>query len=189
MRRHYVFALLLASVLAFAPLALATAEDDPGILLEEGHIKLTPAKGWVRKAPKVRIIEHEFAAPKAEGDTEDGRLTVMGAGGNVKDNIDRWKGQFQTGEGKPVTDSAKSREVKVAGQTVHLVDITGTYKDAPAGPFAGGKTTLKENYRMLGAIIVTERYGQYFLKFYGPKKTIDAQEKAFLESVNTLEVK
>jgi hypothetical protein len=79
--------------------------------------------------------------------------------------------------------------VKVAGQTVHLVDINGTFKDQVGGPFAGGKVVTKENYRMLGAIIVTKDFGQYFVKFYGPKKTMEAQEKAFLESVNTLQVK
>jgi len=187
LRTSLAIALLLAAV---APLGFTAAEDaDPGIILADGGLKLTPAKGWVRKTPRSTIVEHEFAAPKLEGDPEDGRLIAMGAGGEIVDNITRWKNQFTTADGKPVTDGVKVRELKVAGLPVHIVDIRGTFKDQPAGPNAGGKTVLKEDYRMLGAIIVGgKELGNYFVKFYGPKKTMEGQEKAFLESINSLKV-
>jgi hypothetical protein len=57
------------------------------------------------------------------------------------------------------------------------------------GPFAGGKTIMRENYRMLGAIIQTKDKGNYFLKLYGPKATIDENEKGFQELVKSLKVK
>jgi hypothetical protein len=41
---------------------------------------------------------------------------------------------------------------------------------------------------MLGAIIVTDKVGQYFVKLYGPRKTIAANEKAFLDMIEGLEV-
>jgi hypothetical protein len=108
----------------------------------------------------------------------------MGAGGTVEANIERWAAQF-TGEGvKP-----KVEKKTVGGSEVHVVDLTGTYKDTPGGPFAGGKTVLREDYRMLGAIIVTKDAGNYFLKLYGPKATVGENEKAFTSLVESLKVK
>jgi len=66
---------------------------------------------------------------------------------------------------------------------VHVVDIAGTYKDAPGGPFAGGKTIDREDYRMLAAIIVDPDLGQYFFKFYGPAKLVAKNEKEFLKMI------
>ncbi len=36
----------------------------------------------------------------------------------------------------------------------------------------------RPNYRMLAAIIETGGAGNYFLKFYGPEKTVAANEKS-----------
>nr|MCU0876115.1 hypothetical protein [Pirellulaceae bacterium] len=84
----------------------------------------------------------EFAIPAVEGDENDGRCTVMGAGGTVQANIDRWVGQFTE------TNRNKTEKKEIAGQTVHVVDLGGTYKDQ-RGPFAPAQ--LRENYRVLGA--------------------------------------
>ena len=48
---------------------------------------------------------------------------------------------------------------------------------------------LRENYRMLAAIVQTKDSGNYFLKFYGPKATVTENEKAFRDVVDSLQVK
>ena len=106
----------------------------------------------------------------------------MGAGGSVEANIARWKGQFV----KETDGAMKTEETKVAGQVVHLVDFSGDYNDA-RGPFVPG--VVRENYRMMAAIVVTEKLGQYFIKAYGPAATMEANKKAFHEMVQSLEVK
>ena len=111
--------------------------------------------------------------------------TYTGAGGSVENNVSRWIGQFDG----VTKEKAKRQETKIAGQKVYLVDISGTYKDSPGGPFAGAKPIPRENYRMLGAIITTEKNGNYFLKFYGPKATVDKNEEAFTKMVDSLKVK
>ena len=174
--------LLLSSV-------LARAEEKPAsstFTIGEGKLAFAAPEGWTKKQPKSRIIEAELEIPVAEGDEIPGRLTAMGAGGSVEANIERWVGQF-VDEG----DDAKPKVTKktVNGNEIHLVDLSGTYKDAPGGPFAGGKTTLRKDYRMLGAIIVTKDSGNYFLKLYGPKATIGEAEKGFNELVDSLKVK
>lgn len=168
---------------------LARAEDEALKLGEDGKITLSAPKTWTKKMPAIRFIEYEFAIPKAEGDENDGRVTMMGAGGSIQQNIDRWVGQFQTDEGAALPkDKVKVEKTKIGGLEVHVVDLSGTYKDTAGGPFAGGKTTLRDNYRMLGAIIVGGDQGNYFIKAYGPKKTMDANAKAFHEMVESVKL-
>jgi hypothetical protein len=181
------FTSLLAIGVVAASALLAIAEDKPAetpFAIGEGKLAMTAPAGWKKVQPKSRIIEAEFEIPAAKGDEIPGRLTAMGAGGTVEANIDRWTAQF-TGEGvKP-----KIEKKTVGGSEVHVVDLAGTYKDTPGGPFAGGKTTLREDWRMLGAIIETKDAGNYFLKLYGPKATITENEKGFQSLVESLKSK
>ena len=157
------------------------------VSLGEGKLTLTAPEGWTKKQPASRIIEAELATPPAKGDEIPGRLTAMGAGGSVEDNINRWANQF-AGDGG-TAPKPKLDKLTVSGAEVQIVDLTGTYKDTPGGPFAGGKTVMRENYRMLGAIIQTKDAGNYFVKLYGPKATINEAEKGFQEMVKSLKVK
>jgi hypothetical protein len=175
-----------AAALCCLVTGLAVAQDsksDP--LIDLGKFKLTAPEKWDRVQPKSRIVAHEFAAPAAEDDKQAGRLTVMSAGGSVADNIDRWYGQFKQPDGSSTKEKAKVEKRTIAGQEVHVVDISGTYKDQP-GPFAPGVD--RENYRMLAAIIVTDD-ANFFVKFYGPRRTIAAHEKAFDKMVDGLSKK
>jgi hypothetical protein len=115
--------------------------------------------------------------PKAEGDDQDGRLTVSLAGGSVEDNLQRWRGQF-TGDQKP--DAVK--QVDVGGLSVSVIDLTGTFNDQ-AGPFA--PAVERPGYRMLGAVVPVD--GQlHFIKAYGPAKTMAKHEKAFYAFMETV---
>ncbi len=160
--------------------------DERAIVLSEGNVRLTAAESWIRTKPRNNIIDHEFAVP-AEGDDElDGRITVMGAGGSVDANIARWIGQFDQPDGGSTKERAKIEKLEIAGQEVHLVDLVGIFKDQPRGP--NGPTIQRENFRMLGAIIVTEKRGRYFVKLYGPRKTVAAHEEAFKKVIDSLKV-
>jgi hypothetical protein len=178
-RIRILVCLVACSWIATAPAAPA-AEEGALISVSEGNITLRAPAGWVKQAPRVRIVDAEFSIPAVEGDENEGRCTVMGAGGSVQANIDRWVGQFSK------TSRNQVEKKEIAGQEVHLVDLAGTYKDQ-RGPFA--PAVSREGYRMLGAIIATKQRGQYFVKFYGPEATVAANEKAFLEMVDSLKVK
>jgi hypothetical protein len=165
-----------------------SAQSDRVISLGEGKLSLQAPEKWVRKEPRTRIVEHEFAVEGKKGQ-DAGRVTVMGAGGSIKDNIDRWVNQFQKPDDKSKLRQ-KVEKKKVAGLQVEIVDIAGTYKDTPGGPFAGGKTVDRANYRMLGAIISGgPSVGNYFIKFYGPEEIIKEHEKAFHKMIESLEKK
>ena len=79
---------------------------------------------------------------------------MMASGGTIKQNIERWYGQFQQPDGGSTKDRAKVKEFKADGQTVHWVDITGNFQERMGGgPFSGGKTVTRTDHRMLGAIV------------------------------------
>ena len=154
-------------------------------------LKFRAPDSWVKKKPRSFVVEYEIAVPKCEGEAEeakDGRLTIMGAGGSVQANIDRWYGQYVQPDGSETKDVAKVTEEKVGQCEVTFVDITGTLMDSPGGPMAGGKTIERENYRTLAAIIQAGEVGQYFVKLYGPRKTIDENESAFKSFIESMSV-
>ncbi len=173
-----------------AAIAAPALGDEPaadhGIALAEGRLVLTAPEDWKREEPRSRIIEHEFSVPTAEDDEQPGRMTIMAAGGSVTANIERWYAQFKQPDGGTTADTAKTEKKEIAGIEVHLVDIAGTFTDRP-NPMAAG--VERENYRMLAAILVGDKIGQYFVKFYGPAKTVEEQQKAFVEMIEGLEAK
>ncbi len=102
----------------------AKMENTGKLDIETVHF--TVPKAWIRKAPKMpNIIQAEYAIPKAEGDKEDGRLTVSVANGSVEDNVARWKGQFGK---KP--DKENEETIDADGVKIMLVDFTGTFQDS-----------------------------------------------------------
>lgn len=169
--------------------AAVGAEPTTFGLGEAGQITLTAPATWKKVKPKSGIVEHEFSVEPAKGDTAAGRVTIMGAGGSVDANVERWIGQFSQPDGSNTKDKAKVDKKTVGGIEVRTADIAGTYKDMPGGPFAGGKAVERPDYRMLAAIIVTPKSGNYFVKFYGPSKTVAENEKAFNELIDSLKAK
>ena len=149
------------------------------IVVAGGKIKIQVPGEWEKQEPRSRIIEFEFEIPPVKGDA-NGRFTVMGAGGSVKANLDRWQGQFVNAADKP-----KITETKQANMTVHLFEMEGTYKDQ-AGPFA--PAVQKENYKMMAAILETKQYGLIFLKAYGPRETLSKSDEVFKKMIETIQV-
>lgn len=184
MKTLHLSVVIILSVVCLAPFR-AEALEKKEIVLSEDRIHLTVPEGWVQQQPQTRILDYEFSVPAVEGDERDARVTVMGAGGSVDANIDRWIGQFVQPDGRATAQRAKRETLKIAGHEVHFVDITGDYKDQ-AGPLA--PAVMRDDYRMLGAIIVTDKIGQYFIKLYGPNRTVAANEKEFHKMLRSLQV-
>lgn len=173
-------ALLAGLLFVAAPVGSANGDEPaeakvPQTIQIFDTVKLTVPAGWKPQPPKSRIVEHEFAAPVgAAEDAATARITMMAAGGDVDANISRWKGQFEG------STDAKIEKMQVAGVTVHFVQLAGSFKETMGGgPFSGGKTVIRDNYGMLGAIIVLPNGRQYFVKLTGPKEAVEAQREGF----------
>ena len=176
-----IFAFAITSNSLFAE----TEKKGETISLSQGQVTLSAPAEWKKKQPRSRIVAYEFAAPSSDKKLADGRFTVMRAGGSVQANIDRWVGQFKQADGSSSKKTAKISEKKIKQQKIHLVDLSGTFSDR-RGPFA--PAVEREDYRMLGVIIPTEKAGQLFLKFYGPKETVKAHEQAFMKMLDSLNI-
>jgi hypothetical protein len=171
---------LWGSLLLLAP-AIGRAADEGA---EEGTVtvgkfKMTVPEEWVRKEPKVRIIDHEFAAKASEDDAADGRITMMFSGGSIEANISRWRNQQFTEIDEATPEDP--RELTIAGQKILVVDIIGTYIEMGTG-------AERPNYRMLAGII-SLKDGNYFVKFIGPRRTVTDHEPNFLALLESLELK
>ena len=165
-------------------------QDAAAIELADGKLIMQAPKEWKKVQPKARIVEFEFVArADAKPGEEMARVTIMGAGGSVEDNIVRWYGQFEQPDGKATKDKAKTDKFEVGAETVHWVDVSGTFKDTMgAGPFSGAKPVLRENYRMLGAIVVGKQ-GQYFIKLTGQNDVVEKLVDGFKKMLKDLETK
>jgi len=146
--------------------------------------KLSVPDGWERTKPQSGIIEHEFLAKSGDGDdAPQARITMMAAGGPVKANIDRWKGQFSGGDAA----AQKTEEKKIGKWTVHIADLSGKFAESMGGgPFAGGKTVQREGYAMTGVILEDAEGRKYFIKVTGPMDVVKANRPAVLEMLEGL---
>jgi hypothetical protein len=164
--------------------AEAREKESPAVEVKDGkldidQIRLSVPKTWAQKPPRSDFVLAEFSLSRAEGDAVEGRLTISKAGGSISDNIERWRKQF--GE-KPEKQSQDTWEV--SGIPVTLVDFSGTFQDQ-RGPFAPAAES--PGYRMLAAIADVD--GQlYFIKAYGPAKTMAARADEFRTFVRSMKL-
>ena len=161
------------------------------VSVAKGALNFMAPSSWEKTKPRSFVVEYEIAIPKSKDEADDaanGRLTIMGAGGSVQANIDRWYGQYSQPDGSKTADVAKVTESEVGDCKITWVDMSGTLMDKPGGPMAGGKVVERENYRTLAAIIQAGEVGQYFVKVCGPKKTITENEPAFKAFVESLKL-
>jgi hypothetical protein len=186
MRRAYCFVLILLLPVAGStsgplPVDSEKKADKPGKGSEvelDGLRSRAPAE-WKEERPSNRMRLTQFRLPKQKGDEQDAELVIFkGLGGSAKDNVERWKGQFQPPEGKKIDDVAKVKEMKVAGAAVTYLDVQGTYlfKFPPFDPNA--KVQKRPNYRMLAAQFDGER-NIYHIKLTGPARTVEHYKAGF----------
>jgi len=154
-------------------------------MLEIGGGKIVVEKpaAW-KTVPKGQMLEHEFKAP-AEGENS-ARITIMSASGSIDANIERWIGQF---DGATKADT-KIEKKEVGDTKIHIVEISGTFKESMGGPFApNAGTKKKENYKMLGAILELKDGAKVFIKATGPKETIADLRDAMVKMLEGLKTK
>ncbi|AMV32322.1 hypothetical protein VN12_09375 [Pirellula sp. SH-Sr6A] len=150
----------------------------------EDALTLVTPDTWKQMPPKSTVIQHEFRVP-ATGDAF-ARITFSISGGSVQNNIDRWVGQFDGAK----KDDIKMEKKDIGSTVVHMVDITGTYKESMGGgPFAPGPMKKLENHRMLGAIIELKSGTRVYVKATGAKDLIESTKPAFVKMVEGLKTK
>ncbi len=80
------------------------------------------------------------------------------------------------------------RTKKIGDVEIQYVDLSGNYKDMrPADP--SFQPVVKEKYRMLAAIVVAPKLGNYFFKFYGPRQTVSDHADEFWKMIDGFQKK
>ena len=113
----------------------AVADDARAFTIAGEALSLEAPASWKRVQPKSNMIETEFSIPAAEGDATPGRMTVMGAGGSVQANIDRWYGQFTQPDGSDTQPS-------YLGTVIHDLPGVGTRSNPDLPAIAAAKPDL-----------------------------------------------
>jgi hypothetical protein len=168
-------------VLGLAVAGVAHAE-------EAGGLSWTAPAEWTTEGERpMRVATYRI--PAAKGDTEGGELAVFyfgaGKGGSVDANVKRWVKQFQKPDGSSVEKDAKTKEEKLGGFAVTMVDVKGTYNGG--GPMMG-PATPKPGFRLIGAIVEGPE-GAVFFKLTGPEKTVAGSEKTFRKMLEGMKKK
>jgi hypothetical protein len=159
--------------------------DGKGTVVELGGLKSKTPADWKKEEPKGSLRTAQFRVPHADNDAIDAELVVFhfgkGGGGGVDANIKRWKDMFVAPKGKTIDEMTKVDKFKVSDRDVVLVDISGTYLFQSPGK-GDAKKEPRPDHRMLAVILDTAE-GAYFIRLVGPARTMEQQQKAFVEWV------
>ena len=165
-----------------APAAIPPVERGAGT--GDTALVWTLPPGWIAEPPSSQMRRAQYRVPGAGG---DGECAVFyfgpGQGGDTQSNAERWADQFTLPDGSPARSAMKTSEIPVNGMTVVIVEIAGTYKGGMT--MTAAPATPKPGYRLLGAVAPGPD-ANWFFKFTGPERTVNAQREAFLGMVRSL---
>jgi len=158
---------------------------DRGPTTASVALRYTVPATWQREPVRSPLRSDQYRLPRAAGDAEDAELAVFGGiGGSVEDNVNRWRGQFTTPDGRPIPDEGLVREsFEVGSLRVTVVDLAGRY--AADAMMAGGPAVPRADYRLLAAV-VEGAAGPVFFKVVGPAETVAQHRADFLAMLRTL---
>src|SRR5262249_5022491 len=155
------------AVVVVCAAALLGADSPPKTVTAGGMSFQTPA-AWKSTTPTSSMRLAQIKIDAVGGDADAAELKVFGfpgGAGDVQANVARWENQFKDKDGKPAKASVKTQK----GQNIDVtsVEISGHFfpPSFPGQP----KQADKPNYRLLGAIALSDDVG-YYLRLVGPEK-------------------
>ena len=165
------------------PINTAAPMPVPGTPTAADGLAFTAPTEWQVK-PARTMLWKVLGVPKADGDAEDGEVTISSLAANIPRtaNVERWCGQFELEGNKPCQEAAKIRELPGAAFPSKVVEIAGALKSASmngpaAAPKAGWKMVIVE---------VTMPGKAWYLKMTGPAKTVAKWQDAYLKAATAI---
>jgi hypothetical protein len=153
------------------------APPAPGTGTGASGLSWTAPGTWESQVPSSAMRRAQYRVPGPGG---DGECVVFyfgpGEGGDPKSNALRWASQFQPAGGLSPEQALKMGDLKVGEIPVMTVEVAGTYLGG--GAMMGGPAEPKPDYMLLGAVAEGPD-ANWFFKFTGPAKTVEAQRAAF----------
>jgi hypothetical protein len=160
-------------------IASAVAADDKATPVKLGKLSAPAPVGWKAEKPSNRLRSYQFKIPPGDTGGADGEVIVMpDSNPDPAKSFPRWKEGFVPPDGKTADDIAKVSKFEVSGATVHLLDVTGTwkYKERPFDPKS--KEELRPEYRVVWAIVVKGDDATH-VRLSGPEKLVSKHYPEF----------
>jgi hypothetical protein len=178
----YALALSLAGVLT----APSFGDDEKTQTVDGRGITFQAPAAWKQEAPQSEMRRAQLKVEPAKGDEQGAELILFafpGGAGTVDANVARWQQMFRDKDGNPPKVDVK----KVKGQNTEAtrVELAGNY--TPMSFPGQAKQASRDEYRLLGAIVLTSDAG-YFLRMVGPEKTVTAARGDFDKLIASLKV-
>jgi hypothetical protein len=142
-----------------------------------------PASWTTLPAPPSGPKKASYRINQVGNDKEESQLDVFflgtGSKGDPEKNFKEWFDQFDG----DAASTAKRESFEVHGMKVETVEVQGTYKVAlgpPVGPKKQAAVAMvKNNFRLVGAVVKTPDRGNWFFKLTGPDETVQSARSAF----------
>ena len=175
-------ALVLSVVLSLIVCGGAFAEETKTKPVEFGKttkFTLAMPETWKSSIPETGMRVLEVAVPKSGDDKEDAEISVFvfPSSGGLAGNLPRWTGQF----GGEASLKSQHKVKTASGVEADIAELEGAYKGMSKD---GPMTTAKDNFKMLGAVVITPN-GEVYVKLIGPKATVDANKAAFDKAIES----
>lgn len=145
---------------------------------------------WKKQKPKGFGRIHQYLLPRAKDDPADGLLFIahfgQGGGGSLEANLQRWYKMVEQPDDKSSEEVAETHVIETDGVKITWIDLPGTYLDKPF-PFSR-KVTRRETYRLFAAQIDGGQEAPYWLRAYGPNRTMLEHREAFQAFLRSVHV-
>ena len=164
---------------ALAAVALLLAADPAPVVVKFGKLSAEVPKGWTSEKPNNRLRSHQFRLPSGTEGVADAELYVMPQSDpNPARVFPRWKASFVPPDGKTLDEVAKESKFEAGGATVHLLDVSGTwkYRERPFDPKS--KEERRPEYRAVWAVVVVGDEAAH-LRLSGPQAVVEKHYPAF----------
>ena len=125
-----------------------------------------------------------YRVPRVGNDKEDGEMLVLFFGtGSNGDRDKQWDPWFEQFDGTPKESATRATFDSKAGP-VETFEFKGAYKLNLGKQRPGMKKSpvqmVKQDFRMIGAVVKTESRGNWFFRLVGPDETVLAAKGTFL---------
>ena len=182
--RLATLAVAFALVLSTAP--PLRAHDAKTRTINAGGVSFDVPSSWKSSTPSSPMRKAQLKVEPIKGDEDPAELIVFvfpGGAGDVDANVVRWQKTFKDKDGNP----PKPEVTKAKGKNTDVtrVELAGHYY--PTAFPGKAQQPDKEGYRLVAAIVITDKAG-YFLRLVGPEKTIAAAKPDFDKLIASLNV-
>jgi hypothetical protein len=130
-------------------------------------------KEWTAQKPANRLRSHQFQLKSNEDGFIDAEIIISPeAKPDPEKSFPGWRGQFVLPEGKTPEQMGKISKLTAGKATIHLLDVTGTwkYRERPFDPKS--KEEIRDDYRVVWALVVLDGEATS-LRLSGPSKVVD----------------